>query len=178
MSLAKADFYFGALLSRLVKSGFAPAIIEEGEKRRIYSLANDFGDYTVYAKYASKPHGDRAETKRWDFWFSPDELLSFQDGKRVEEYIFAFVCGLEELKDSEIAFLTYEDIRKCIGVDYLTPNRRVSVKLEKGSWSFTVYGTGLDGQENPIKITRNLEKRLKQISTIEVNESKYVQLGD
>lgn len=64
MELPKADFYFGSLLTRLVNSGFAPAIIEEGEKRRIYSLANDFGDYTVYAKYASKPDGDKAEIKR------------------------------------------------------------------------------------------------------------------
>lgn len=169
MALAKADFYFGALLSRLVNSGFAPAIIEEGEKRRIYSLANDFGDYTVYAKYASKPDGDKAEIKRWDFLFSPEELLSIQNGHSGVQYVFAFVCGLEELKDSEIAFLTYEDFRKCIGIDYQTPNRRVSVKLEKGSWNFIIYRTGLDGKESPIKVTRNLEKRLKQLSTTNIS---------
>ncbi|MED0701537.1 MULTISPECIES: hypothetical protein [Aeribacillus] len=51
MALAKADFYYGALLSQLVNSGFAPTIIERGDTRRIYSLSNDFSDFKVYAKY-------------------------------------------------------------------------------------------------------------------------------
>lgn len=168
MALAKGDFYFGALLSRLVNSGFAPAIIDEGEKRRIYSLANNYGDYTVYAKYASKPDANRSETKRWDFVFSPDELVSIQNVKRLEQYVFAFVCGVEELKDSEIAFLTHGELKRCVGEDYQTPNRRVSVRVDKGSWNFIVYGTGLDGKENPIKITRNLEKRLKELSAVSI----------
>lgn len=51
--LAKADFYYGAFLSQLVNSGFASAIIENSDKRRIYKLATDYGDFKVYTKYLS-----------------------------------------------------------------------------------------------------------------------------
>lgn len=167
MALAKADFYFGSLLSRLVGTGFAPAIIDEGEKRRIYSLANDYGDYTVYAKYASKPDSDRKDSNRWDFKFNSDELFSIKSAHNLSQYIFAFICGVENLRDSEIVLLTYDELKKCIGKNDQTLSHRVSVRSDKGSWSFLVYGTGLDGK-NPIKITRNLDKRLKELSTVPV----------
>lgn len=51
--LAKADFYYGAFLSQLVNNWFAPAIIEHSDKRRIYKLATNYGDFKVYTKYVS-----------------------------------------------------------------------------------------------------------------------------
>lgn len=51
--LAKADFYYGAFLSQLVNNWFAPAIIENSDKRRIYKLATNYGDFKVYTKYVS-----------------------------------------------------------------------------------------------------------------------------
>lgn len=53
MSLTKSDFYFGALISRLMKTGSAPAIVENGDKRRIYSIENNYGNFQVYTKYSS-----------------------------------------------------------------------------------------------------------------------------
>lgn len=53
--LSKADFYCGALLSGLINSGFAPAIIEQAENRRLYNITENTGDYMIYSKYASEP---------------------------------------------------------------------------------------------------------------------------
>ena len=167
MALAKADFYYGALLSRLVGTGFAPAIIEEGDKRRIYSLANDFGDYTVYAKYASKPNTNNVNSSRWNFQFSSDELTIIEDDDQLDRYIFAFICEVENLRDSEIVLLTRDEFVNCIGEDYISPNRRISIKTDKGSWNFYVYGTGRDVKKS-LKITRNIDKRLKELSRVHV----------
>ncbi len=48
--LAKADFYYGALSSQLTNNNFAPAIIEPGDSRCIYSIENDFKIYEKYGK--------------------------------------------------------------------------------------------------------------------------------
>lgn len=47
MGLKKSDFYFGALISRLMKTGSVPAIIEDGEGRSIYSISNDHGEFEI-----------------------------------------------------------------------------------------------------------------------------------
>jgi len=169
MALTKSDFYFGALLSRLVKTGFAPAIIEHGEKRRIYSLSNDLGEYKIYTKYLSKPTRVNRRSIRWDFPFTTDEvreIKSFNSGEEIN-YLFGFVCTKDEMKDSEVVFLTYEQVRECFGRDYLpSDSKRVTIILEPGSWSYTAYGTGLDKVENGLKITRNVEKRLDEIGFV------------
>lgn len=59
-----SDFYFGALLSRLIQTGFAPAIFESGNNRRIYSLTNNYGDYKLYAKHLANPV---STTKKYDY---------------------------------------------------------------------------------------------------------------
>lgn len=167
MALAKADFYYGALLSQLVNSGFAPAIIEKGESRRIYSIANDYDDFNVYAKYVAKPTSNYKNSKKWDFNFNVEEVQAILNDRTIN--IYGFICGIDKLKDSEIALLSKEQLNECFGKEYSSPNRRVTVRIDKkGSWNFTVYGTGLELKENSIKITRNLEKRLQEFLTIPV----------
>ena len=102
MPLAKADFYYGALLSQLVNSGFAPAIIDQGEARRVYEITNNTADFKVYAKYVSKPVNTEVENKRWDFSFNEEEVQTVLND--VSMNMFAFVCGIDSLRDSEICF--------------------------------------------------------------------------
>lgn len=159
--LAKADFYYGAFLSQLVNSGFAPAIIENSDKRRIYKLTTDYGDFKVYTKYLSKP-ANKSQNKRWDFPFNIEELNNIRQDTSINMY--AFICGVEDLVNSEIVILNAEQFNECIGVDFITENRRVSVKSEKGTWNYSVYGTGLELKETSLKITKNLNKRLSEFS--------------
>lgn len=170
MPLNKSDFYFGALLSRLVKTGAVPAIIESGQSRSIYSLSNVYGEYKIYAKYLSKPTRVNKNSLRWDFNFTESEV---QEIKRLENEnkvnnLFGFVCTKETMKDSEIMLLTYDQLRTCFGKGYQSPSRRVSVILEQGSWNFSIYGTGLDRTYQALKITRDVEKRLNEIGFAKV----------
>lgn len=159
--LAKADFYYGAFLSQLVNSGFAPAIIENSDKRRIYKLATNYGDFKVYTKYVSK-QANKGQDKLWHFPFNTDELNNILQDESIN--MFAFICGVEDLVNSEIAILNREQFNRCIGVDFKTENRRVSVKSEKGSWNYLLYGTGLELKVDAQKITKNLNKRLSEFS--------------
>lgn len=159
--LAKADFYYGAFLSQLVNSGFAPAIIENSDKRRIYKLATNYGDFKVYTKYVSK-QANKGQDKLWHFPFNTDELNNILQDESIN--MFAFICGVEDLVNSEIAILNREEFNRCIGIDFKTENRRVSVKSEKGSWSYLLYGTGLELKVDAQKITKNINKRLSEFS--------------
>lgn len=166
MPLVKADFYFGALLSQLVNSGFAPAIIDQGEARRVYEIVNDVADFKVYAKYISKPVNRDTENRRWDFTFSLEEVQAILKDDSMN--MFAFLCGIDGLRDSELCFLTKKQLQECFGLDYSSPTRRIAICTDKGSRSFTVYGTALERTKNPLKITRNLDKRLREFLMIEV----------
>lgn len=163
--LAKADFYYGAFLSKLINSGIVPAIIEKSDNRRIYKLETDFGNYIVYTKYLSKPSNNRQD-KLWHFSFNLDELNKILQVESIN--MFAFICGVKDLVDSEVVILSREQFKQCIGMDFMVDNRRISVKSEKGSRIFWVYGTGLELKENPLKVTKNLNNRLNEFSMLSV----------
>ncbi|MED1863955.1 hypothetical protein P4V41_10885 [Fictibacillus nanhaiensis] len=162
-TLSKADFYYGALLSELISSGFCPAIFEQGETRRIYSFENDHGDYQIFAKYSSKPSpSQRKDIQVWHFSFSTDELQkirTYEDGKK--KHYFALICGRSELKGSELALLSLEDVKDCLGMDYPSCAYRITIKFERGKKGLGAYGTGradkdIDGRNNMRKVSRDL----------------------
>lgn len=169
MGLKKSDFYFGALISRLMKTGSVPAIIEDGEGRSIYSISNDHGEFEIYTKYRSNPDS-KNKGSRWDFAFSEDEVNEIKQIERKEgiSYLFCLICGKEGLAKSEITFLTYDEIRTIIGEGYTSPTRRVVIGLTDGSWTYKVYGTGLERTRNPLRVTRNVSKRLTEIGFMKV----------
>jgi hypothetical protein len=157
--LAKADFYYGAFLSGLVNSGFVPAIIEKSDLRRIYKLATNFGDYIIYTKYLSKP-AKEGKYKLWNFNFNVDEMNRILQDETIN--MFAFICGVKDLVNSEIIILSNEQFKQCIGINFKVKNRRISVKSEKGTRNYLVYGTGVELKNNPLRVTKNLNKRLSE----------------
>lgn len=162
-TVRKADFYYGALLSGFVNNGVAPAIIEPGDSRRIYKIANDQGEYRIYAKYSSSPLKRKKQTTQlWQFHFSKEEIMEV---KGIEEsnviYKFAFICGKpESLQDSQIAILNLMDLKDCLDVGFIRESHRITIKSQKGAHGLKVYGTGradiLDGHDNTIRVPRGL----------------------
>lgn len=167
MALTKKDFYYGALLSRLMKTGSVPAIIESDESHRVYSLTNDNGEFNLYIKYSSKPSLSKNQ-KRWNFYFTDNEVITLKKSDLFEKdkYIFAFICGEENFIKSQIAFLTYDELRKAIGLEYQEQVRRLSVSLRRGSWNFLIYGTSLERTKNSIYVRRNVVSRLNELGFI------------
>lgn len=55
MSVLKvSDFYYGAVLSKLLSDKITPALIEGGVDRQIYEFTTDLGDFRLFLKYRSK----------------------------------------------------------------------------------------------------------------------------
>jgi len=166
VNLNKNYFYYGALLSKLINSGFAPAIMEkEMEDARLYLITNDHGDYSIYTKYISTTDANRKKEKRWVFLFSANEITYLKE-RINEQPIIALICGENNLRGSKIAFLSFSQFKECIGREYQTPNRNVSVKHLKGSKYFNIYGTGLDGIEDYIRIRSNISTRLTELEEL------------
>jgi hypothetical protein len=161
--LNKADFYYGALLSGLINSGFTPAIFEQEENRRIYSVTADAGDFMIYSKYVSNPLPRQVEdVQLWQFSFSHDEIEKirhFNDGNK--KHYFALICGKKSFKGSEIAMLSLTEAKECLDPNYARDSYRISVKVEKGKHGIRVYGTGradiVEGKDNTIRVSRDVQ---------------------
>lgn len=150
------------MLSCLINSGLTPAIIEPGDKRRIYNLGTDNGDYKIYAKYASSPtRRKKKEGQLWQFSFSTEEIQFIRNydgnGKRL---YFVLICGRDKLQNSEIAILSLEEVKDCLDVDFDRESYRIVIKLEKGTHGLKAYGTGradiLNGRDNTIRLRRDI----------------------
>jgi len=156
----KADFYYGSMLSCFINSGLKPAIFENGNDRRIYDITTNSGDYKIYAKYISVPSNINRKNKDkrlWHFSFLPEEVEYFKNYHENNKKLYlVLICGQEKLQDSEIAILTLSEAKKCLDVDYIRPSHRISIIWEKGSHGLKAYGTGIDGKENAIRISRDI----------------------
>lgn len=164
--LTKADFYYGSLLSLMLSNGVKPALFEENEDRRIYSFATNKGDYLLYMKYVSSPtKRENKDVQLWQFNFSEDEVNRIKELKEKEqgkELLFALICGKQELKDSEIAVLKFDEVIDCLGINNdknINESFRISIRYEKNAKGLRVYGNGRDekinGKDNTIRIERD-----------------------
>ncbi|MEK4566446.1 hypothetical protein MKX54_17385 [Alkalihalobacillus sp. FSL R5-0424] len=88
------------------------------------------------------------------------ELKRIRDLSPNEKFIFAFVCGRDGLRNSEVAFLSIKELQGCLGINYQTPNRTVAIMTTSNSPNIKAYGTGRDRKEDPYLITRNPKARL------------------
>lgn len=163
MDINKRDFYYGALLSKLVEGKFAPAILEkELEDGRFYTITNDFGTYHMFMKYVSVGIQNRRNETRWQFNFTENEIDYLKE-QTLKNPTIVLICGTKQLKNSRAAFLSYDDFKKAIGIEYKTSDRHITVKHLKHSKYFIVYGTALDGETQYIQLTANITKRIEEI---------------
>src|SRR5690606_18846339 len=133
------------------------------DNKRIYKLTTNFGDYIVYTKYLSK-QSNKGQNKLWHFPFNFDEMNRILQDESIN--MFAFICGVKDLVDSEVVILSREQFKQCIGINFMVDNRRISIKSEKGVRNYLVYGTGIELKNNPLKVTKNLNNRLSEFSML------------
>ena len=157
----KSDFYYGSFLSQLINNGKTPAIVESEDRRSIYSLTTDKGNYTIYSKYVSTPRG-RDNSCLWNFIFTKDEVEAIKHYKdNGRKFLFALICGKKRLQESEFAVLTLDEARDCLGFNYTTDTYRLTIKYEKRRKGLGLYGTSRsdrnhDGSDNTLRISREV----------------------
>ncbi|TFE01611.1 hypothetical protein [Jeotgalibacillus salarius] len=164
MSIPKVDFYFGALLSQLVNRGFSPVIKEGGQDRRIYALKNDVDSYLIYAKYSFTPR-PKKEARIWTFSFYDTEMEKTLNSPNHNRYLFAFICGEEDLQNTEIMILTESEVSECIKTSE-TGRKWLTIEMTDRKRTLTVRGSAHTKPGHSLKITRSTDQRLEELTTM------------
>lgn len=161
-TINRADFYYGAMLSTLVKNGNTPTIVENGDSSRIYMLSNGQKKCEVYTKYLSKPsRKGNSNSSRWSFNFSQDEVKRLMSYENFSvPFSLVLICAKSEcFQESEIAVLDIYQAKKCLDPMHDRSNYQITVKAKKHQRKLRVYGTGLadeqNGKETALLISRN-----------------------
>jgi len=148
------DFYYGAVLSNLFNRNIVPALIENGDKRRVYSFTTDNTEFTLFVKYASKINSKNSNGFRnWKFVLSDDYIKISECLDNIDNngnVLLALVCATEELKDSELALLDSSELRQLIATKKPTIN--ISRKKNERYYKIAVDKNRTD---NCIKIKAN-----------------------
>lgn len=162
MELKKADLYYGSLLSLLVNNGLTPAILEQGEKRNIYKVSTNKGDYKIFSKYRVLSK-ENSESLNWQFSFSEAEIEEIRKlEEEKEKLILGFVCinDFQERFKSELALLYPGELKECLYIDEeYEGSQRLNIKYKKGNRGLNAYGIKradyLNEQNNKIRVERD-----------------------
>lgn len=178
MRLTREDFYCGAFLSYLLNNGIVPALFDDKSDltRKVYDFTTDKGDFRVYVKCSERPSSksDNKNSSLWSFPFTEkqvDEIRSINDNSR--QLYFAFVCAKTELNQSRIAVVPAEIVLQCIDVTRTRKYKQQSVKirLAKGEWNFSVYGTARDDKNKATGQDTSFKVRVKNIDDLFAKDS-------
>lgn len=178
MSLTRDDFYCGAFLSYLLNNGIVPALFEDRKdlNRKVYDFTTNKGDFRVYVKCSEKPSSRSGQKNHW-IWNFPftdsqiDEIKDLRD--ETKQMYFAFVCGQSVLNQSRIAVVPEDIVLKCIDInrsDKYKP-QSVKVKLTKGEWNFSIYGTAKEDKDKGTGKDTAFKVRVKNIDELFANEN-------
>lgn len=144
----KIDYFCGAFLSFLVSEKVAPTLFEAGDSSKIIRYTTDNDDYKIYLKYSAnaKVHTVKhIEFTKWTINFTPkdmDRLNDFYEKGRTNYLVC--VCTNNNLTETSIAVLTFDEAIKCLGNDAANGQKTLAIKHQKSSSKFNCYGTALD----------------------------------
>jgi len=97
MSIRKQDFYEGAAIYQLVRTGTVTSI---GFESPFFLLNNCL---KVHLKHCTKKRSP------WSFTFTQDEQLRLQSASTLNRMVIGLICG-----DDGIATLSYEDFTRIV----------------------------------------------------------------
>ncbi len=146
--LQESDFYYGAILSKLINSGICPILIEGGEDRQVYNFTTNDKEFLLFVKYRSTPLDTKKEGyNSWQFIFSEDDIKNIKAYlAREMEFSIGLICGAKPLAQSQYAALDRITIEKLLEQG----KNSVTVSREKRERYFRIAIGG--GRENSIKV--------------------------
>lgn len=146
----KIDYFIGVFLSTIINSSKGvPALFDETENSKRVEFATDLADFNVYIKYTTKNReanikidGKRKKKISWDISFSDKdyEILRNSFTKEEKENLICLVCTNDNLNETYMAVLSYEDAMKCLEKSTNTGSRRITVTRIGAEHEFSCYG--------------------------------------
>lgn len=146
-----ADFYYGAVLSMLFNKHINPALVESNDDRQVYDLTTNNGDCRLYIKYRTdKQNTKTSNYNSWQFIFTKSEVDELKEyiSKRYNLSI-ALVCGLDGLRDSEIAVLDKGQIEEILSLNKLS----ITISRKKNERAYRIAIGG--GRDLSIQVKTN-----------------------
>jgi hypothetical protein len=146
-----SDFYYGAVLSVLFNNHINPALVEGDDKRQVYDITTNNGNFRLFMKYRA----DKQDIKTEDYnsWVF---VLTEKDKNEIMGYInsghnllVTLVCGAGRLAESEIAILNKDEIKELIDMQKTS----ITISRMKGERAFRISVGG--GRDNAMQIKTN-----------------------
>lgn len=157
-SINKSDFYYGTFLTKVLDNGNKPALVSKNDGRGIYKLITNKDEYLLYIKYATKNNKNH---RRWAFNYTDNNIEEIKQYMgEGENIIFAYICAYDDLRNSEIAIVELEELKKCIDPECeRNQSNRVTIYKKPHSPVLRMYGTARadkkEGKDNTIHLERN-----------------------
>lgn len=157
-NIRERDFYFGAILSVLLKGKYTPSLISaDKDTGRIYEFAvNNEPDFILLMKHSAKPRQDTEDKdyNSWAFTFNEEELDKIKDCIDKNEKIkIAYLCGMEDLYQSELALMDNKDIMETVYMDGVL-RKSITIRRDKGKHNYSVFRG--KGSHNPYSLKAQL----------------------
>ncbi len=116
--IRSADFYYGAVLSKLLARGADPIMIEGGQDRRIYEIRKKDVSFTLFVKFRTRKERSTEEgLNSWKFSIKEDMPLLREQMKKNKNLVLALLCASENLGESELALLDCNEVNRLLFLD-------------------------------------------------------------
>ncbi|MBQ6633712.1 MAG: hypothetical protein IJH80_05970 [Ruminococcus sp.] len=116
--IRSADFYYGAVLSKLLARGADPIMIEGGQDRRIYEIRKKDVSFTLFVKFRTRRERSTEEgLNSWKFSIKEDMPLLREQMKKNKNLVLALLCASENLGESELALLDCNEVNRLLFLD-------------------------------------------------------------
>lgn len=153
----KIDYFIGVFLTTILNSSKGvPALFDETETSKRVEFSTDLGDFNVYVKYTTKArkaklniNGKRKTKVSWNIPFSNNDYAILRDSfkKEDKENLICLVCTNEELNQTYMAVLSYDDALKCLEKSTSSGSRRITVTRIGKERDFNCYGVGFKEED-------------------------------
>ena len=155
MPIRKFEMMHGAVLTKVCRSDrpIALSLIETSDDQRAAYWVNDA--LVLYVKHAGKPHHQDQRGKcRWQFTFTPDQILELSGLSRKSGVYLALVCAQKGFADPmEVCLLEPDEMAACLELD--GPSQQwIAVEAEPGC-SLRAFGAGNNRDREKIVVSRN-----------------------
>ena len=174
--MKKMYFYYGAILNAILEhnpDACPVLILNDKETRQAYRILTNTSkqECVLFLKYASLKTGMKKDTySSWLFSFSQDDkqrLKFFYNEDKLPVFI-CLLCLKEDLKNSEIAILKYEEYIKKAG-----EKQSITIGLENGRHNFMLFTDLSKSKDDTYKFpTNRITKKFDDLAEEVISESK------
>ena len=160
--LKLSNFYYGAVLNAILEKNpeFSPTLVlYDDDNRQAYKILTEYNEnYILFLKYATSRNCKKNRYTSWTFNFSQNDKKQLQEYSIDSSVFICLLCLKEELQNSQLAILTYNEYLK------INNKNSITINLEKRKKNFGLFLGYSKARKDTYPIPRNrIEKSFKDI---------------